>query len=111
MPIIIEDYTFDGPFAFKEKLKERPGVYAILCLMGSQKHFLIDIGESENIREAIEYHDRKNCWVKNCKGSILVAALYTQEMDSQGRKDIESHIRSREFAPCGNQKRSYEPKP
>jgi hypothetical protein len=100
MPIQIEDYTFDGPFTRAEELKKRPGVYAILCLMNNQKHFLVDVGESGDIKKAIETHDRKDCWVKNCKGNILVAVLYTKEMDQRGRKDIEAFIRSREFAPC-----------
>jgi hypothetical protein len=102
MPIHIEDYTFDGPFARVEDLKERAGVYAVVCLMSNQKHFLIDVGESDNIRNAIETHERKECWITNCKGSLLVAALYTTELDNRGRADIVAFIRSREFVPCGN---------
>jgi hypothetical protein len=100
MAIQIEDYTFEGPYARVEELKERPGVYAVLCLMNNQKHFLVDVSESDNVRQSIETHDRKECWLENCKGNILVAVLYTKEMDQRGRKDIENFIRSREFAPC-----------
>ncbi|UCG78772.1 MAG: hypothetical protein JSV21_02755 [Nitrospirota bacterium] len=104
MSIMIEDYTFDGPFARVEELNEKAGVYAVVCLMSNQKHFLLDVGESDDIRNAIEYHDRKDCWISNCKGNILVAALYTKEMDGRGRQDIADFIRSREFAPCGVEK-------
>ena len=55
MPIRIEDYTFDGPFARVEDLKERAGVYAVVCLMSNQRHFLIDVGESDNIRNTIRF--------------------------------------------------------
>ncbi len=109
MSIRIEEYTFDGPFTRIEDLEEKPGVYALLCLMSNQKHFLIDVGESENVRYAVEEHERQECWVRNCKGNIIAAALYTKELDQRGRKDIESFIRSREFAPCEDQDQQYNP--
>ena len=108
MSIIIEEYTFEGPYHFTQELKERAGVYAVLCLMSNKKHFLVDMGESDNVKTSIENHDRKDCWVNNCKGEILVAALYTKEMDSRGRSDIVSFIRSREFVPCNDNDNIYD---
>jgi len=100
MSIAIEEYSFEGPHAFTHELRERAGVYAVLCRMDNGKFFLVHVGESENIRKTIEGHGGKECWVDNCKGHILVAALYTQELDRKGREDIVSFIQSREFVPC-----------
>ncbi len=101
MPVAIENYTFEGPYYHLKDLKDRPGIYAILCRLDNGVTFLIDVGESQEIKSAIEGHERKDCWVKNCKGTLFVAVLYTPELDSRGRQDIETIIRKREFVPCG----------
>ncbi len=101
MPIVIEEYRFEGPYAFLHELSDRQGVYAVLCRMDSGRHFLVDVGEADNVREAVSAHDRKRCWAENCKGVIRLAVLYTPDLDGPGRADIVSFIRSREFVPCG----------
>lgn len=69
MAIKLGKYSFTGPIASIDKLKDRSGVYAIVCKVESE-YFLLDVGESSKLRTRIENHDKKDCWIKNCKGQL-----------------------------------------
>jgi len=100
MAIVFDTYRFEGPFLTKRELKQAPGVFILLCTTGKGTTYIVDAGESENVRQAIEDSPNRHCWVSNCKGTISVAVLYTPELDRKGRKEIERIIRSRDFVPC-----------
>ena len=95
----------DGPYPIDQanKLKNTPGVYTILCRSSSTSSrdtlTLIDVGQSDNVRDRVMSHDRRECWNKNCKGSLEVAATYIK--DEQHRLDREKKIREQKQPPCG----------
>jgi hypothetical protein len=93
----------DGPYPIDQanKLKNRPGVYVIWCRSSStsSRGTLIDVGQSDNVRDRVMSHDRRECWNKNCKGSLEVAATYIK--DEQERLDREKEIRQHCKLPCG----------
>ena len=95
----------DGPYPIDQanKLKNRPGVYVIWCRSSSTSSrdtlALIDVGQSDNVRDRVMSHDRRECWNKNCKGSLKVAATYIK--DEQQRLDREKEIRQHCKLPCG----------
>jgi hypothetical protein len=97
----------DGPYPIEQadKLKNVPGVYTIWCRSSSTSSrdtlTLIDVGQSDNVRDRVMSHDRRECWNKNCKGSLEVAATYIK--DEQQRLDREKKIRQRRKPPCGEQ--------
>lgn len=102
MAIEITDcYSFEGPYHLLGDLKNQAGVYVVLCIKDTGACFIVDAGESENVKKTIEIHERKRCWLDNCAGRIAVAVLYTPHLDRAGRTDIERIIRSREYVPCG----------
>lgn len=103
MSILIADYQFEGPFRSFHDIKDRPGVYAILCILEKGGFYVVDIGEGAELRKKIGTHSRKECWVENCKGSLSVAVLYTPDLDQPGRTDIEKMIRARDYVPCGGE--------
>lgn len=72
MSITIGKYTFDGPFISSDKLEDRSGVYAIICIKEG-KNYIIDVGESAKVKSRVETHDRKNCWKKHCQGTLAAA--------------------------------------
>mgnify|MGYP003883501245 CR=1 FL=1 len=101
MAINIAGITFeDGPYPIAQagKLKNAPGVYVIRC-RSSSGNTLIDVGQSDNVRDRVMNHDRKECWNKHCKGKLEVAATYIPE--EQQRLNIEKQIRQRYNPPCG----------
>ncbi len=101
MSITIAGYSFDGPYASTDKLEDKSGVYAILDYKDN-KYYLIDVGESSEVKSRVENHDRKSCWNKNITGQFRVAVHYTPNKQQAGRKEIEQAIRdSYDGIPCG----------
>ena len=98
MSINIEGYEFEGPFNSTDNLKNFSGVYIIHYKNNEGKYIRLDVGESENVKDRIETHDRKNCWSRNANGDITVSAYYCNENE---RMRIEKIIRSSSNLSCG----------
>jgi hypothetical protein len=92
MAIKLGYYSFSGPFTSIDEIKDRSGVYAIVCSLDGE-YFLLDVGESLKLRTRIENHDKKDCWIKNCNGKLTIYAHYTPFLKQQGRILIEQELR------------------
>jgi len=92
MTIKLGKYSFTGPFASIDKIKDRSGVYAIVYEVDNE-YFLMDVGESIKLRTRIENHRRKDCWIKSCNGKLTIYAHYTPFLNQQGRIRIEQELR------------------
>jgi hypothetical protein len=75
-------------------------VYAIHCYRDNT-YYLIDIGESEMVKTRVENHDRKDCWSRNCTGTLTVSVLYISNTQQAGRMKIEQELRTQYNLPCG----------
>jgi hypothetical protein len=93
-------YEFEGVFKSEDALKEQSGVYVIWDERGLIWKVL-DVGEAENVKARVRDHERKDCWVKNCSGTICYSAIYTPELDAEGRRAIEKKIRQISDPACG----------
>ena len=82
-------YVFEGPFSNARYLKNRSGVYLILCRRGKE-YDLIDAGEAAHVKRGINKSERKTYWDKRCKTSLGFAVLYTEKSK---RAQIEKEIR------------------
>jgi hypothetical protein len=100
MAITVGNYSFEGPYTSTDKLEDRSGVYAIHCKV-EDKYYLIDIGESSEVKTRIENHDRRDCWTKNCKGTLTVSVYYTPNLQQPGRKLVEQELRKLYNPVCG----------
>jgi hypothetical protein len=105
MSIVIQGksnkYTFDGPYSSTQSLEDRSGLYAIISAR-STNNYLVDVGESSEVKSRVENHDRKNCWNRNLNGgSLKYAVLYTPNLRQEGRRVIEDDIRDNYDLPCG----------
>ena len=94
----IAGHVFGGPYSSPSVLYSEPGVYVILCKT-NDSYKVLDVGESKNMKERVENHDRKDCWEKNCKGTIVYAEM--KEADEDKRRAIEKTIRGKIDPPCG----------
>ena len=101
MSIKIGGYDFEGPFTDTFKLRYEQGVYSILDQRAGGQYFVVDIGESEDVRTRIENHDRGDCWKRNQRGTLTVAVLYTPGMSGDRRRAIESALRAQYSPACG----------
>jgi len=93
-------YNFEGPYSNPGSLEDRSGVYAILCEENG-KLYLIDVGESSEVRTRVETHDRKACWERNCSGIIKYAAYYIEYGKKPSRVEVKQDIRDNYNIPCG----------
>jgi len=93
-------YNFEGPYPDTSLLEDRSGVYAILCNVGD-KLYLVDVGESSEVKSRVENHERKDCWKKNCNGTIKYAAYYIEYGKKPSRAEVEQDIRNNYSIPCG----------
>lgn len=101
MSIIVGRYTFEGPYTDTSSLADRSGVYAIHCYRDGG-YYLVDAGESANVKSRVDIHDRKQCWAMNCSGTLTVSVLYTPNAGQAQRRLIEQELRVKYGPPCGS---------
>ena len=90
----IEGYEFEGWYSSTDELKSQSGVYVVIS-MGSERFKILDVGESSDVKDRIETHDKKGCWEKHSdSGKIQFGVLYTPDMDRDNREKIEAKIRN-----------------
>ena len=100
--ITISDYEFEGPYPDTSRLRHAAGVYAILDHRRDLKWWVIDVGESEDVRSRVDTHDRKNCWELHRQGTLGVAVLYTPGWTADQRRELERQVRRTFNPPCGD---------
>lgn len=93
MAFKLGNYLFVGPHTSIDSLKDWSGVYAIVCKTETE-YFLLDVGESSKVRTRIENHDKKECWIKNCKGQLTIFVHYTPFVKQHKRIFIEKELRN-----------------
>jgi len=100
MDIEIGDYTFNGPYRSTDSIEDKSGVYAVICIVGN-KGYLLDVGESAQVKTRLDTHDRRDCWEKNCPGALTYSVKYTPNLKQEARQEIEQKIRDQFNPPCG----------
>ena len=93
-------YEFDGPYFDPNDLSDDPGVYIIECVHENGRTIL-DVGESDNVKDRVLNHDRKDCWRGNCQGKNFYSAAYMLFTPEEERRELESRIRNSENVICG----------
>jgi len=92
MTLKVLDYEFEGPFLTKEYIREEAGVY--LVTKGEDDDYeIIDVGISENLKERIANHDRKDCWHEKAKLPKLWVRYTPTDESGAYRRHIELEIR------------------
>lgn len=90
-------YDFDGGYDDPNRLQAKAGIYLVFT-----KEMVIDIGESEDVRNRILTHDRKDCWQRKANGGVLYYAAHNMPGSSiEARHEIELRLRSLVNLPCG----------
>jgi len=104
MSIEICGYRFKGPYELDTgtgSLKNRSGVYVILDHNSSGESWkVIDVGESSNIQDRVEDHDRRDCWYRQRCSYLEIAVYYCRESE---RMRVEQRVRNKYNPPCGKQ--------
>lgn len=94
-------YQFEGAWTDASNLESRSGVYVIWCKPG-ENWTVLDVGESNDVKDRVQNHDRSDCWNRNCTGEIYYSATYTPNLQQSGRMEVEQYIRGLTNPPCGD---------
>ena len=94
-------YTFEGVFSSPDQLPPGQGVYVIWCRISKSDWKVLDVGESDDVRDRVMNHERSDCWRRNCTAEIRYSATYTPGSTENARRNIEAHIRNQVNVPCG----------
>ncbi len=101
MMIPICQYPFKGPIKSLEKVNNEAGVYAIVCEF-VDRHYLLDVDCSDDVKKSIKIHDRRKCWTHYKKGKIRYAVLYENDFPNEKKDEIVNSIRKKyKTIPCG----------
>ncbi len=98
---LAEGLLFEGPFEDPKALKDEPGVWVVGDLRGEGEWFVLDVGETERVRSAVQGHERIPQWAAECQGRVVVAALYTPPEDAERRRAVERQVREKYLRPVG----------
>jgi hypothetical protein len=101
-------YSFAGPYTSLENVKDKSGVYAIVCEADTE-YFLLDVGESFKLRTRIENSDKKDCWKQHCNGQLQIFVHYTPFLKQLGRIHVEQELRELFHPNCKLDKRIWFP--
>lgn len=86
-------------FEVSSGLPDGEGIYAAIGFRNSNGYPVLDIGESEDIRERVQNHDRAACWVSN---GVYAFAVHRMPGSSKiQRMHLEGELRDRFNPPCG----------
>jgi hypothetical protein len=99
MTINIGNLAFDGPHLNSAPLLARSGVYAILGRRTNIDTWtVVDIGESGDVKNRVDTHDRSDHWKRQGYSQLAVAAYYCDEAT---RMRLEQALRKQYNPPCG----------
>ncbi|TVM35128.1 hypothetical protein [Oceanidesulfovibrio marinus] len=83
-------YEFEGPYTDMGQLKNAPGVFLVLTAVNGLGWSFIEVGESENIRNAVAQADIRK-WNLQNRGIIGIAVHYSED-GPQSRLSMLEHI-------------------
>ncbi|HXL73755.1 MAG TPA: hypothetical protein VN963_09035 [bacterium] len=113
MSVKIGSYLFEGSYQAPGDLRNRPGIFLVTEYLKG-RHTILDIGESEEVRKAIETSNRRECWLKHSvKYELRVSVFYTPDLTTAQRVALAKQFRTKLKPPCGpvvKAKREVKPK-
>jgi hypothetical protein len=70
------------------------GIYIVIGLTDNQSAIVVEVGESHNVRHAVETHVNKSCWEKLRGIALAFGYLQVQDGDGDMRSEILKRISS-----------------
>lgn len=101
MGFSLGSYEFQGLFNTIEQIKNKAGVFAVICGENNE-YIIIDIGQADDVKIELEIRSKKNSWIEFCKAKIFFACHYTENQELKDREKIENEIRQEYLPLLGN---------
>lgn len=93
----IVDYDFTGPYPLGLTT-----FYSVGAVYFITDDFVtcIDVGQTDDLKDRLAKHERRDCWRQSARGRIIVYAFV--DNSERNRLIIESRIRSSYSFKCGD---------
>ena len=101
MVVRLSGLPFEGPYTDPHRIPAEAGIYAPLDQQAGG-YYVVDVGESADIRARVSTHDRAQSWVRNSTGALGVWIYLMPRSSEAQRRDIEGRIRAQYRPPCGD---------
>jgi hypothetical protein len=103
MAIQLEDLVYEGPYPYFTKLKKEPGIWVVLTVSGKEAYDIVDVGQSDNVRNSVMRHPHSECWQKTAISGIEFAAHYTDTLDAKERDAVVEALRLKYKPKCAGE--------
>ncbi|MBN8571130.1 MAG: hypothetical protein J0M18_16000 [Ignavibacteria bacterium] len=91
MEVIILNRKFMGPFTTIDKIKNRPGIYLVVCdAFGMQPIRILDAGDCENIKETLRSEKKQRNLTNDSAAPLKFLVHY--ENDNNIRAELKRKI-------------------
>jgi len=104
VPVTIGNLFFQCVRLSNADFKDIAAIYVIICVDTNGKWKILDVGQTGELEDRIDSHDRKECWKKNCPNQNIWECVYPMpgnKYTEQDRLDIEKKLRDQYNPPCG----------
>jgi len=84
--------------------KDIAAIYVIICVDKNGDWEVLDVGQTGELGDRIDSHDRQKCWGNNCPNKNIWVCAYTMpssKYTKQDRLDVEQKLRDKYNTPCG----------
>jgi len=79
-------------------------IYVILCVGQGGSWTVLDVGQSGELGQRIDSHDRKACWERKCVSGNIWVCVYpmpTSRHSKEQRLQVEKRLREQYRPLCG----------
>lgn len=84
--------------------KDVAAIYVILCVDKEGQWKVLDVGQTGQLGERIDDHDRRACWKRNCLSDNIWVCVYpmpSTKFSKEDRLALEKKLRQKYSPPCG----------
>ena len=84
--------------------KDVAAVYVVICVAGDGNWSVLDVGQTGELGDRIDGHDRRGCWEENCPSGNIWVCVYpmpTAQYTRDDRLQFERYLRQMYNPPCG----------
>lgn len=99
MSIVVEPYTFKGPFTDLASIENRPGVFVIHCCHDGE-YSILDVGVADSLSDWLSKHEHWACWDPLCEGTWTLSVIYKTADCDRSPEEVEQDIRRRFQVRC-----------
>lgn len=85
--------------------REVAAIYAVICVSEDHSWTVLDVGQSGELRQRIDAHDRMQCWEEKCASKniwVCIHRMLSSQYTKEERLKLENYLRQNLNPLCGS---------